>query len=141
MTKTTREINKWLGITYSDLKETYENSRKIVITIPNYRAKSRNETNKKHWTKYYQHRKEIAQLISVYAKDKQTISPAHVTIEAYYKGKRAVDTSNCDDKCIIDGLMDAGILEDDTPEHNPIVTKMAFSETGEDKLVITVNAV
>lgn len=81
----------------------------------------------------------MAQLIRAYCKDRTTIARARVSIYAYYKGKRAVDTSNLDDKFILDGLMGAGVLEDDDPAHNPEVFKTSIASSGKDELVIVVD--
>ncbi|MFO8068448.1 MAG: hypothetical protein R6U02_00390 [Alkalibacterium sp.] len=108
------------------------------IVIPDYRAKSRNKTAYRHWRTYQKYRDEIAELIMFYAKDKTEIDPARVTLEAYFKGRRVIDTSNLDDKLAVDGLMKAGILKDDTPFENPEIIKRVYPETGENKLVIMV---
>lgn len=110
----------------------------IRITIPDYRTPSRNKTATSHWRTYQKYRNEMADLVTAYASEKYTISPATVTIEAYYKGRRSVDTSNIDDKMIVDALMLNGILKNDTCIENPEVIKKAYALTGEDKLVITV---
>lgn len=83
---------------------------------------------------------EVTEFIRVYTGYKQfePICPAQVTIKAYFKGLRAVDTSNIDDKLYIDVLQEIGILADDRPQENPRVIKEAYIKTGEDKLVIEV---
>lgn len=113
----------------------------MIITIPNYRARSRNKTATSHWTVYMTHRNELAELIMAYSPQKSCLSPAVVVIEAYYEGKRHVDTSNIDDKMIIDGLMRAGILRDDTAYENPKVIKVCYPESGVDKLDIEITSV
>lgn len=112
----------------------------MTITIDNYRGKSRNQTNKKHWTKYYQHKQELEELIAAKTGFKQLkpIEPAKVIIEAHYRAKRAVDVSNLDDKIIIDCLMSIGLLRDDNPDCNPEVIKRSLRSTGKDQLVIMV---
>ena len=80
----------------------------------------------------------MADLIQAYATKRLQVSPAEVTIEAYYKGRRSVDTSNIDDKMIVDALMKVGILKDDTAYENPTVTKRVFPESKKDELVILV---
>ena len=110
----------------------------MQIIIPNYRAKSRNKTITSHWRVYQKYRDEIAELIFAYSKDRSVIFPAKVTITAYFKGKRAIDTSNLDAKTILDGLMGSGILEDDTCIHNPEVILRVIAESGKDELVILV---
>lgn len=111
---------------------------RTIITIPDYRTPSRNKTATKHWTQYKQQRDELAQMIMVYLDGEGVIYPAQVTIEAFYKGKRGVDTSNVDDKIIVDGLMHAGVLDDDTARENPVVIKKVYLESGENTLKITV---
>lgn len=111
----------------------------MEIKIPNYRALSRNMTNKKHWSHYVKQLKEVTELVSAYNHRKNIFTkPVVVEIEAYYKGKRHVDTSNLDDKIIVDSLMKVGLLKDDTAYDNPVVTKKVYPESGEDKLVITI---
>jgi len=110
----------------------------MQITIPNYRAKSRNKTITSHWRVYQKYRDEIAELIFAYSKDRSVIFPAKVTITAYFKGKRAIDTSNIDDKLILDGLMAVKILKNDTCIENPEIVKRVISDSGKDELVILV---
>lgn len=115
----------------------------MTITIHNYRAPSRNKTAFRHWRTYKGARDEMAALLAAETGYKK-FEPLHkvkVIIEAWYKGKRCVDTSNLDDKIIIDGLMHIGLLEDDNPKENPIVEKIVFSETGADLLKITVREI
>lgn len=112
----------------------------MTITIPNYRAASRNKTTRKHWIAYYNQLKDIEKLIWGHCpRPVKQISPAQVIIVAYYEKKRAVDVSNLDDKAIIDGLMKVGILKDDNPTENPEITKMVFANKGRNELHIIVN--
>lgn len=114
----------------------------MIITIPYYRAASRNSTNKKHWTKYYAQKQEVISLVRYSMTEKPyIISPAIVTIEAYYSGKRHVDTSNLDDKLYVDVLQEIGVLKDDTAYENPRVIKQVFPESKKDELVILVEAI
>lgn len=120
------------------MEKTPLKTKTLLITIPNYRAKSRNQTNKKHWTNYHRHRTEVMELVRVYCKKPRTFECAKVTISAFYKGKRSIDPSNLDDKIFIDSLMRVGILKDDTIQENPVVVKQGFRECGFDKVVIKV---
>lgn len=113
----------------------------MTITIPDYRTPSRNKTITSHWRTYQKYRDEMSDLIQAYATDRHEICPATVTIEAYYKGKRSVDTSNIDDKMIVDALMHVGILKDDTAYENPKVVKRVYPESKKNELVITVEAI
>lgn len=79
-------------------------------------------------------------LVRAYAGTIELVSPAVVVIEAYYKGKRGVDTSNIDDKHIVDALMGVGILKDDDPTENPEVIKRSYVESGVDRLDIFINS-
>lgn len=110
----------------------------MIITIPDYRTPSRNKTITSHWRTYQKYRDEMATLISAYATDHSEVCPAEVIIEAYYKGRRSVDTSNIDDKMIVDALMKVGILKDDTAYENPTVIKRVFPDSKKDELVILV---
>ena len=113
----------------------------MKILIPNYRARSRNKTITSHWRNYQLHRDEAAALIMTYAKDRRPVFPARVTITGFFKGKRGIDTSNLDDKLIVDGLMRAGILENDTADHNPEVVKRIVLDSGKDELLIEVEKI
>lgn len=106
------------------------------ILIPNYRAKSRNGTITSHWRVYQRERDEIALLIRYHAKDRTQLPAADIVINAYFKGKRAIDSTNIDDKFIVDGIMKAGILSDDDPDHNPLVLKHSIPSSGKDELEI-----
>lgn len=110
----------------------------MIIIIPNYRAKSRNKTITSHWRNYSNARDEVVGYVKKYSSKIEVIEPAAVTIEAYYRGKIAVDTSNIDDKLFIDALQVIGVLTNDTPLQNPVVIKKAYLATGEDKVIIRV---
>lgn len=116
----------------------------MQIIIPNYRTKSRNQTTRKHWIHYRQQLAEMTALVRFSAsledrtRTPKYISPARVIIEAKFKGARGVDTSNIDDKIIIDALMEAGFLLDDDPSRNPEVVKRSQINTGVDELIISV---
>lgn len=113
----------------------------MIITIPKYRCPSRNKTVTSHWRTYQRYRDEIAELIKAYKPrgPQQPFTRAVVvTITAFFKGKRHIDVSNIDDKLIIDGLMHAGIIEDDDAYHNRRVIKEVCLECGEDALTIEI---
>lgn len=106
------------------------------IVIPNYRARSRNHTTRKHWTVYRDHLDEATEFVRTYAPSRSVLSPARVVITAVFKS-RPIDTSNIDDKIIVDALMKVGILKDDKPSENPEVVKRSM--LGEsDHLIIDV---
>lgn len=113
----------------------------MKIIIPNYRAQSRNGTITSHWRVYERERDAIALLIRYHATDRTQLLAANVTINAYFKGKRAIDTSNIDDKFILDGLMKAGILPDDSPSFNPMVIKRSIANSGKDELEIILESI
>jgi hypothetical protein len=110
----------------------------LQIIIPDYRTASRNKTATAHWRKYQEQKKYIADLIAAYAKNNKPITPARVIIEAYYEKTRSIDTSNIDDKIIVDGLMKIGVLPDDDALHNPEVIKRCFINTGKNELRIII---
>lgn len=118
-----------------------ESIKQIEITIPNYRAYSRNKTLTAHWTVYRRYRDEVKSLVSYYCKKPFKIEPAEVTIRAFYRGVRSVDTSNIDDKIFIDALMDIGVLTNDTPQENPRVVKEAYINCGFDRVEVIVKPV
>lgn len=113
----------------------------MIIEIPDYKVHSRNKTTTQHWRVYQNYRDSLKLLIMGYSKRVRFKKPVRVTIEAYFKGKRHIDTSNIDDKIIIDGLMDAKVIEDDTAYHNPEVVKRCYPKSGEDKLIIKVEKI
>lgn len=112
----------------------------VTITLPDYRAKSRNKTITSHWRTYQKYRDEASEMVAAYTNYKKfrPIEPAQVTISAFYKGKVGVDTSNIDDKLFVDALMHIGLLTNDTAKENPIVIKKAFLSYGENKVEIMV---
>lgn len=114
----------------------------MVITINDYRAKSRNQTTRQHWIHYRNQKIAFVSLLMTSLPDSLSLftKPATVSISAYYKGKRHVDTSNLDDKIIVDGLIEVGILKDDRAFENPRVIKTVYPESGVDKVVIEVVA-
>lgn len=116
-------------------------AKQTIIKIPEYRAKSRNQTVTAHWTKYKKARDEVKQLVSFYCKNRSQIDIARVTITAFFKGKRSIDTSNIDDKIWIDALMDIGILKNDTPIENPEVVKKTFINCGFDAVEIKIEEI
>lgn len=111
------------------------------ILIPNYRARSRNGTITSHWRIYQRERDNMAILIRYHATDRIMIQAANVIINAYFKANRCIDTSNIDDKFILDGLMKAGILQDDSPKFNPTVTKSSIPNSGKDELEIIIEPI
>ena len=114
----------------------------MIIEIPNYRAVSRNKTNKKHWSYYFKEKEAIKQFIMIFNKEEiKTYSNAKVVIKAYYKGKRHIDVSNLDDKAYIDILMEMGFFKDDNAYYIPVVEKYVYPESGEDKLVLSVESI
>lgn len=114
----------------------------MKIEIPNYRAKSRNQTITAHWRVYQKIRDEVNELmVATIGKRHKPIQPARITISAHYRGKRAIDTSNLDAKLWVDSIMHCGLLEDDTPDKNPEVILRSFQECGFDKVVIEIEKI
>lgn len=114
----------------------------VFITIPNYRAKSRNQTITAHWRTYQKFRDEIANFMWGYAGSRRAL-PKNIAvyIRAYYAQNRAIDASNIDDKMFIDALMKIGLLTDDDPEHNPLVIKETKINTKQNKVEVIVGSV
>jgi hypothetical protein len=114
----------------------------MVIEIPNYRAVSRNKTNKKHWSYYFKEKEAIRQFIMIYNKEEiRPYSNAKMTIKAYFKGKRHIDVFNIDDKIYSDILMEMGFFKDDNAYYIPVVEKYVYPESGEDKLQLLISEI
>jgi hypothetical protein len=64
---------------------------------------------------------------------------AHVTVEIVVKRKPLPDTgaNYTAVKAAIDGLVDAGLLPDDTPEHVRSITMLAPVQGKHDRMTIT----
>lgn len=85
---------------------------------------------------------EVADLVRAYAVRVTTFTkPVKITITAYFKGKRHIDTSNIDDKTYVDALIHAKVIEDDNAYHNPVVIKEVCTDMTEDKLLIRIEEV
>jgi len=61
-----------------------------------------------------------------------------ITITAYFKGKRRHDISNICEKIYEDGLVMAGIIEDDNLNIVVGIHKFAYNDQKEDKVVIEI---
>lgn len=114
----------------------------VILRIPDHRALSRNQIDRMHWSQYRLAKQDHVILVKS-ATQKRTPfkNPVSITIEAYYKGKVHVDTSNIDDKFWVDALMHVDILSDDNAICNPEVIKRSHYEAGKDEVVIKIRQI
>lgn len=83
---------------------------------------SLNEERTKHWgwrkKRTAEWRKAFAELASAQGVPPMA-GPVHITAQPAFRGRRVQDVANCLPavKAAVDGLRDAGVLVDDTPEH------------------------
>lgn len=111
--------------------------------IPNYRARSRNDTTRGHWTKYKVAKDEVIQLVRGYRPAGFVMyeKPVKVTIIARFAGRSHIDASNIDDKIYVDALRYAKLIPDDNFDWNPIVTKEVMIKTGTDQVEIVIEPI
>lgn len=80
-----------------------------------------NETihaTKRHWGSYYNHKKKWSKKIKTACKNlKPYAGPIRVSIKNVYPTKRRRDPDNIILKFILDGLVEAGIIPDDSFEY------------------------
>lgn len=58
-----------------------------------------------------------------------------------FKGKRALDSSNICDKLYEDGLVQAGVIKDDSPDYVRMVSKESVPNKGVDEVNIFITPV
>lgn len=110
------------------------------LVIENFKCPSRNDSYAgQHWTKRRKKAKTIQALVFAECK-KQNIQPVEqicdIEVVAYYKYKIRRDSDNVSSKEIIDGLVLAGILKDDSVEFVRKVTTLAKIGQKKDKVVV-----
>lgn len=92
-----------------------------------------------HHMKRHKHVKEWREAFHWLAKQKKPLAWGEVTIEPWQKGGVLQDVAACNPaaKAAIDGLVDAGILKDDSPEYLFSVRFMQ-PKKGKDALVVKI---
>lgn len=100
---------------------------------------------KRHWGAYYSQKKKWGKLIKDYCElsNMQPIeTPVNITIQNTYPCKRRRDPDNIIMKFILDGIVEAGIIPDDTFEHiNSIIIKKPTIEKKVKRTLITLETV
>ena len=79
----------------------------------------------------YRERKELwRNLCAVYCRPRPKVPPAfaHVTITFFFGNRRRHDADNYQ-KFLLDGLVSAGVIEDDDFEHLQVTCKGAYDKT------------
>ncbi len=91
--------------------------------------------------KYQKIKKQWAQLVAVYCRPKPAfpLQRAAVTLEYHFKDKRRRDPDNYSGKMILDGLVAAGIIADDSFKCIDLRLGAAFDGRGD--IVITVESI
>lgn len=98
-----------------------------------------------HWSKRKKLAEEIHELVyfSILKEGKnfkETFDSCNIFFDIYFKGKRRRDPDNCNVKLFIDGLVMAGVIEDDNSD---IIQEIAIRcRTGaeKDKIIIIIDA-
>lgn len=92
----------------------------VKIVIPDFKCPSLNKSYAgRHWSKRKSEADEIHQLVFVHTRKLKPIEefPVDTRVIAYYKHKRRRDSNNVSDKELIDGLVLAGLLPDDSTKY------------------------
>lgn len=112
----------------------------LVIQVPEHKAISWNKIySQGHWTTRKKLADQIHEYIWAYAPNVDKISgKVDISITAHYKHKRRHDSDNVASKLYIDGLVKAGILEDDDTRYIGKVTTEAIIGAKEDKVIINI---
>jgi len=115
-------------------------SKWTEIEIPEHKAVSWNSLySQGHWTERKKLADQIHEYVWAYTPDVKKIKgKVDIAITAYYKDKRRHDSDNVASKLYIDGLVKAGILEDDDTRYVGKVTTEAIIGADEDKVVIQI---
>jgi hypothetical protein len=110
----------------------------VTITIPNYDALSQNMFDRMHWTskqaamRYAKFLTRNAVFADVSDNPQPFAVPVHLTITAYRA--RRLDSDNVWVKGVIDGLVWAGLLHDDSPRY-VASTRTLCEKSGEEPYV------
>ena len=118
----------------------------MEIVIPDFKAPSLNKSYAgRHWSKRKAEADEIHDLVWVYIQKGNFKSikefPVDTKITAYYKDKRRRDSNNISDKELIDGLVMAKLIPDDSTEYIRYSSTRAVIGADENKVEITIDSV
>lgn len=111
------------------------------FTIHNFQAPSLNKSYAgRHWSKRKEEADLIHELVIVEIRKARfkplSEFPVDIKVTAYYKQKRRRDSCNVSSKEIIDGIVMAGILPDDSTKYLRNSTTQAIIGASEDKVEI-----
>lgn len=100
---------------------------------------SLNDERAQHWSVRRARTEEwrgVFHLLALEAKIPRLVSVS-LSVQPYLKGRQQ-DTGNCYPavKAAIDGLVDAGVIPDDTPEYVSAITFLAPEKASENRLVL-----
>lgn len=115
----------------------------MKLTITNFKAPSLNKSySGRHWSARHKEALEIQRLVWGCCKvqDLPQVKnyPVDIMITAYYKSKAKRDSGNVSNKELIDGLVLAGIIEDDNTRFVRRVTTQALIGQKENKVMMEV---
>jgi len=115
----------------------------IKITLKDHRAVSWNKIYAQgHWTTRKKLADEIHFRVKIACKGVKRISKrVDILIVAMFKGKRALDSSNICLKLYEDGLVKAGVIDDDSPKYVRMVTSESVPEMKKDSVNIFIDKV
>lgn len=111
------------------------------VTVPG-KPSNMNADRNRHWAKRAAMTKEWRQAAAIYAKTSglpKRLDTIGITVQHNVKG-RLSDVCSCVEtvKAVVDGFVDYGLIEDDTPDHLLWIRFIAPVKTGTDELVFTV---
>ena len=103
----------------------------IDLPIPAIRWHTAND--RMHWAKKAQRTKQVRFLAFAHAKHLPHLGRANVHVTVCYPTARRADPANASPvaKAAIDGIVDAGVLDDDDHQHVPEVTFSRGPDTGQ----------
>jgi len=114
----------------------------MKLIINNFKCLSTNKNYAgQHWSKRHKKAKEIQELVWGLCKE-QSLKPVKnypvdIVVTAYYKSKVLRDSGNVDTK-LIDGLVLAGVIEDDNVNFVRMVTTQAIIGKKENKVIVEI---
>lgn len=122
----------------------------MKIIIERYKCPSWNDMQTAFWAKRGCARDELKNLVfcTIFATYNRSEfkrralgmkKPAGITVEAHFKSSRRRDPDNLYVKPILDGIVKAGLLPDDSGEFIGSVTLIAKVKMPSDKIIISIN--
>lgn len=98
----------------------------LTLVLPLKRV--HNSNHRGHWSVAQSKRAELRQLAALESRRQGVgarVAPVHLWVEFHFPDRRGRDLDNIEIKGAIDGLVDAGILPDDSRQVIPTVTRHA----------------